>query len=373
MQTGTKLYKTLKQRIKDKHVKTLLKLAREVNFVFNYVNNLSYEHTRRKGQFLSAFDIAHYTKGCTDNDFGDDKIHLHSQTVQAIAEEYVLRRKQFRKSKLNWRVSNKESSKYSLGWIPFKASGIKIENGQIRYGGQWFSIWDSYDITKYKNDIKSGSFVEDARGRWYICLVVEVQPQAMVKVEDIKKEKSIGIDLGLKDFATITNGQNHTKVEAAKNYRKLEEKLAKAQRARKPDLVRAIHAKIKNTRKDEHHKLSTQLVRQNQAIFVGDVSSTKLVKTKMAKSVLDAGWSMFRDMLKYKCNHAGIYYLDVDERYTTQICNACGAHTGPKGRAELGIREWGCSCGAIHDRDVNSALNILVRGHAQLAGGIPVL
>ena len=368
-----KSYLTLRQRIKDKHVKTLLKLSKEVNFVFNYVNNLSYEHIRRKGQFLSAFDIATYTKGCTDKDFGEDKIHLHSQTVQAITEEYVLRRRQFRKSKLNWRVSDRSSSRYSLGWIPFKASSIKIENGQIRYGGQWFSIWDSYDITKYKNEVKSGSFVEDSQGRWYICLVVEIQSQHRMKIENVQKDKSIGIDLGLKDFATISNGDIHTKVEAAKNYRKLEEKLAMAQRAKKPDLVRAIHAKIKNTRKDEHHKLSTQLIRENHAIFVGDVSSSKLAKTNMAKSVLDAGWSMFRDMLKYKCNHAGIYYVDIDEKYTTQICSSCGARTGPTGRADLRIREWVCSCGASHDRDINSALNILVRGHAHLAGGIPVL
>jgi len=215
--------------------------------------------------------------------------------------------------------------------------------------------------------------VEDSRGRWYICLVVEVQSQHRMKVKNVQKDKSIGIDLGLKDFATISNGDIHTKVEAAKNYRKLEENLAKAQRAKKPDRVRAIHAKIKNTRKDEHHKLSRILVNQNQAIFVGNVSSSKLAKTKMAKSVLDAGWSMFRDMLRYKCNHAGIYYLDIDERYTTQICSSCDALTGPKGLADLRIREWSCPCGAIHDRDINSAINILVRGHAHFAGGIPSL
>ena len=369
-----KTYKTLKQRIKDKHIKALLILARETNFVFNYVNNLSYEHNRRTGKFFSAFDIANYTKGCAGKDLGEDKLKLHSQTIQAISEEYVLRRKQFKKVKLNWRVSNKESSKYSLGWIPFKSSGITIEHGQIKYAGKWLSIWDSYKVENYKDKIKSGCFVEDSRGRWYLSLVVELEAKELSKVESLSKDKTIGIDLGLKDFATITNGTTHSKIEAKRNYRKLESKLAMAQRANKPGLVRSIHAKIKNTRKDEHHKLSSSLVKANQAIFVGDVSSSKLVKTNLAKSVLDAGWSTFRDMLKYKCNIAGIYYKEVDEKYSTQTCSCCGSrHDSPKGRAELGIREWRCACGTLHDRDINAAINILVRGHTHLAGGILAL
>ena len=368
-----KSYKTLKQRIKDKHIPYLLTLSREVNFVFNFVNNLSYEHTRRKGKFLSAFDITTYTKGCTSKDLGEDKLKLHSQTIQAISEEYVLRRKQFRKSRLNWRVSDKNKSRYSLGWIPFKSSGIQIEHGQIKYAGKWFSLFKSYNLDEYK--IKSGCFVEDTRGRWYVSLVVEVEAQIKPALELIDKDKTVGIDLGLKDFATITNGTVHSKAEIKQNYRHHEQKLSIAQRANKKDRVKAIHAKIKNKRKDELHKLSSKLVQNNQAIFVGDVSSSKLAKTKLAKSVLDAGWSIFRNMLEYKCKHADIYYDKIDEKYTTQDCSHCGSrHSSPKGRADLGIREWRCSeCNTLHDRDINAAINILVRGHAHLAGGIPAL
>ena len=91
----------------------------------------------------------------------------------------------------------------------------------------------------------------------------------------------------------------------------------------------------------------------------------------MNKSAYDAGFSMVRTMLEYKCNIAGIYYLNIDESYTTQTCSCCGARNGPKGSAGLGIREWTCACGTTHDRDINAAINILVRGHAHLAGGIP--
>jgi putative transposase len=96
----------------------------------------------------------------------------------------------------------------------------------------------------------------------------------------------------------------------------------------------------------------------------------------MAKSTLDAGWSMLKTMLEYKSHQAGIVFEEVNESYTTQTCSCCGviSASSPKGRAGLGIREWTCGdCGSVHDRDINAARNILARGHARLAAGIPVL
>ena len=149
-----------------------------------------------------------------------------------------------------------------------------------------------------------------------------------------------------------------------------------AQRAGKKNRARAIHAKIKNQRKDELHQFSSALVKHNAAIFVGDVASAKLVKTKMAKSTLDAGWAMLKTMLEYKSHQAGVVFEVVGESYSTQTCSCCGVipASSPKGRAGLGIREWTCSeCGTAHDRDTNAAKNILAAGHRRLAAGIPVL
>jgi IS605 OrfB family transposase len=156
-------------------------------------------------------------------------------------------------------------------------------------------------------------------------------------------------------------------------YRDLEPKLACAQRARKRSRTRAIHAKIANRRKDFLHKLSTRLVKGYGAIFVGNVNASALAKTGQAKSVLDAGWSTFRTMLRYKCDDAGVWFEEVNEAFFTQTCSECKSRTGPKGREGLGIREWQCSvCGAIHDRDDNSAHNTLAAGHRRLAEGILV-
>ena len=110
---------------------------------------------------------------------------------------------------------------------------------------------------------------------------------------------------------------------------------------------------------------------------MGNVNAARLAKTSMAKSVLDAGWSSFRNMLRYKAMRHGAWFEEVNESFSSQLCSACGClpASRPKGIAELGIRQWVCSdCGAEHDRDVNSALNLLARsGHRAPVVGIPVL
>ncbi|QQN87824.1 MULTISPECIES: RNA-guided endonuclease TnpB family protein [Acinetobacter] len=351
--------KTLKLRIKDKHCKALDQLASEVNFVWNYVNDLSFKHLKRTGDFFSAFDMTQYTKGTSK------LCGLHSQTVQGITEEYVDKRRQHKKAKLKWRVSNKKSARRSLGWIPFKKVAIKYADGYVQYGKQKFKLWDSYGISKYS--VRTGSFVEDSRGRWYVCLVVDSPKQ-----DKPTATKAIGIDLGLKDVATCSDG---TVISNPKFYRNYEQKLGIAQRARNKKRVRALHAKIANCRKDHLHKASTLLVKENALIVVGDLSASKLVKTKMAKSVLDTGFSALKTMLKYKCENAGVLFEEVSEKFTTQICSCCGEITSssPKGRTDLRIRVWECECGSINHRDLNSAKNILALGHERLAVGIRLL
>ena len=352
--------KTLRLRIKDKHARVLSAMAREVNQVWNFCNETSRRAIRERHQWLSGYDLQKLTNGYSKC----DGIHIGSPTVQQVCEDYAKARKQFKKAKLRWRVSNPQSSKYSLGWIPFKARALQYKAGQIAFAGQKFSLWDSYGLADY--ELRAGSFSEDSRGRWYLNVVVKVQAKGS------SATASVGIDLGLKEVAVASNGQ---RIEG-RFYRKLEADLGIAQRAHKKRRVKAIHAKIANQRKDALHKFSTALVRENAAIFVGDVASSKLVKTKMAKSTLDAGWASLRAMLEYKSHQAGIVFEVVNESYTTQTCSCCGAipASSPKGRAGLGIREWVCSdCGAVHDRDVNAAKNILAAGHRRLAEGIPVL
>lgn len=347
--------RVLRLRIKDKHVPLLRKLATEVNLVWNYANEMSQRILRREGRFVSGADLHQLTRGATK-----EGLSLHSQTVQAVNEEYVTRRRQFKKARLRWRVSDPRRSNYSLGWIPFKKSAIAYRNGQVVFAGTPLCLWDSYGLADYALGL--GTLSEDARGRWYLNVTVEVkkQPRELATL----KTDALGYDLGLKEFLTDSDGN---KVEAQRFYRDLEPRIAIAQRAGKKNRVRALHAKVANRRKDTLHKLSTEAVRTRTALFVGNVNAAALAQTPMAKSVLDAGWSVFRTMLQYKCDDAGVWFAVVNEAFSTQDCHVCGTRAGPNGRDELGVREWACPCcGTVHERDTNAARNIRGRGLAQM-------
>lgn len=157
------------------------------------------------------------------------------------------------------------------------------KNGQVRYRGHFFTVWDSYGLSQYH--FRSGSFSEDARGRWYFNVTVSVP------VQSNGATSAFGIDLGLKDYATCSDG---LKLEASQFYRNAEKQLATAQRAGNKKHIKTIHAKIKNRRKDYIHKFSSKIMQSQGMMVVGDASSSKLAKTTMAKSVLDAGWSMLK-------------------------------------------------------------------------------
>ena len=148
---------TLKLRVKDKHAKVLGAMAREVNQVWNYCNEISHKAIRERSQWLTGFDLQSLTAGYVKC----DGVTVSSTTVKAVCEEYANRRRQFKKARLQWRVSNPHSSKRSLGWVPFKKGAAVVRGGQVRFAGVHFSLWDSYGLSNY--ELRSGSFNEDSR------------------------------------------------------------------------------------------------------------------------------------------------------------------------------------------------------------------
>lgn len=121
--------------------------------------------------------------------------------------------------------------------------------------------------------------------------------------------------------------------------------------------VARAHAAVADARKEFHHQLSTQLIRENQAVAVEDLAVSGLVRTRLAKSVHDAGWSQFVDLLEYKAKRYGRAFVKVGRfEPTSQVCSACGHRDGPK---PLHVREWTCpACNTVHDRDHNAAINV---------------
>ena len=338
----------------------LNKQARAVNFVWNFCNDRQKDALRFGRRWHTGFDLNKLTTGSSK------ELGLHSGTVNAVCEQYASSRSQKNRPYLRYR------GKKSLGWEPVKGRELKREGNAFRFAGNTFRVFNSRALPEGK--IKDGTnFSRDSRGNWFLNIVIEVDVVAQLR----PPVRGVGIDLGLKDFATLSTGEQ---IEAQRIYRGAEQALAVAQRARKKNRVKAIHAQIANRRNDFHHKLSTRIVREFDYIAVGNVNSASLAKTSMAKSVLDAGWSSFRNQLAYKALKHGAWFEEVNERYTTQTCSDCGSlpDSRPKGIAGLGIRNWICSgCGGVHDRDVNAAKNILNKfgsraGHGTPAVGIPV-
>ena len=340
--------KTIKIRIKDANKKAILKkMAGTCNVVWNYCNRTAYEAMRNQSKWLTGFDLQKLTAGYSK------EAGINSSTIAEICAEHGLRRSKNKKIKLRWR------SKKSLGWIPFKKNRVQFKDGKVIYYGQEFKLFQPERIPAVGTH-GAGEFCQDARGRWYLCISVKYE------MPHIPAQGEVGIDLGLKTLATLSNG---IKVKNGRYFRMMETKLANAQRGKRKRLVKTIHAKIKNKRLDDLHKASTQIVLQNKLIVVGKLSVKKLIKTKMAKSIHDAAPSMFKTMLEYKASALQRVYVEVNETNTTRTCSSCGVipDSSPKGLKGLSVREWVCSeCGAIHDRDINAALNILRLGHQSL-------
>jgi IS605 OrfB family transposase len=347
---------TYRYRVRDKHIPRLNAQGAAANFVWNYLNEVQTKAAKAGRKWLSYHDLARLTAGSTK-----EGLDLHSQTVQQICRQYDESRRQHRKPWLKWRKS--KGSGRSLGWVPFNQQAVQFRDGAFTFRGETYEVFLHRPLPEHAK-IGCGSFCEDSRGHWYINIPVEV-PEATQATNT-----KVGIDLGTKTLATLSCG---SKIAMPAFYRATEAKLAVSQRARKSKRAKAIHAKIKNRRKDFLHKQSSQLVKQYGLIVVGNVSPSKLAQTNMAKSVLDAGWSGFRDMLSWKSRlRGGGMLLEVSEHLTTQTCSECGClpPSRPRGIAGLRIREWTCDdCGAVHDRDINAARNILRVGLHTLVEG----
>jgi putative transposase len=218
------------------------------------------------------------------------------------------------------------------------------------------------------SDPSSVAIIRDAAGRYFASFVVQTTDEALPPVES-----EVGIDLGLTHFAVLSDG---TKVaaptflrRAARKLKRLQQALSRKQRGsqnRKKAVVKVAraHARVVDTRRDWQHKLSTAIIRDNQAVYVEDLCVVGLGRTRLAKSVHDAGWAGFTGMLEYKAARYGRTFARVDRFFpSTRMCSQCGRINE---KMPLNVRAWDCPCGSHHDRDVNAAKNIKAAGQADL-------
>jgi putative transposase len=220
----------------------------------------------------------------------------------------------------------------------------------------------------------SVTVIRDPAGRYFASFVVDTDP-----VEDASRfpvpasDAEAGIDLGLTSFAVLSDG---TVIRSPKFLRRAERKLRRLHKslARKQPgssnrdkarvAVARAHARVADSRRNFHHKTSTRIIRDNQAVYAEDLCVAGLGRTRLAKSVHDAGWSAFVNMLDYKARRHGRYFGKIGRWVpSTGPCSACDVNTGPK---PLNVRQWTCTaCVAVHDRDRNAAKNILALGRRE--------
>ncbi|HYB88518.1 MAG TPA: RNA-guided endonuclease TnpB family protein [Streptosporangiaceae bacterium] len=214
----------------------------------------------------------------------------------------------------------------------------------------------------------SVTVIREPDGRYYASFVVE---RAATPLPPCGRE--VGVDLGLSRLAVTSDGEI---ISSPRFLRARERKLAHAQRAlsRKAQgsanrikarrRVAAVHRKVHDTRLDHAHKIALGLVRDNQAVYAEDLAVSGLARTRLARSIYDAGWAQLLRLIGEKAEQYGRTFHQIDRfTPTSQTCYACGAKDGPK---PLQVRSWQCrACGVMHDRDVNAARNVLAAGRAE--------
>jgi putative transposase len=250
---------------------------------------------------------------------------------------------------------------------------VKVIDGRVyvpKIG--WIKIRQSREID---GQTKSATFACEPDGHWYVSIVAEFD-MPDTPLPEPKPEQTVGVDLGLKEFAVTSDGE---RTASPKFYRKAERKLRRAQRVKsrrqkgskrcqKARLkVAKIHQKIARQRNDFIHKFTTELVRRHDAVCIEDLSLKGLVRTKLAKSVSDAGLGAVRRQLTYKCEWNRTHLAVISRWFpSSKMCHACGQNND---NLTLADRQWTCVCGTVLDRDLNAAINIRDEGLRILAEG----
>ena len=227
---------------------------------------------------------------------------------------------------------------------------------------------------KITGKIKSITLSRETTGKYYASILVDDGVARPKPITDLDAAKIVGVDMGLTDLAITSNGQKTGNPRFLKNaywnLRKKQKALSRCNkgskgRAKARLLLAKAHERVANTRNDFQHKFSRQLIDENQAVIVETLKVKNMIKNRrLAKAISDAGWSSLITKMEYKARQEGKHLVKIDQWFpSSKTCSCCGLK---QAEMPLKIRSWVCSCGAMHDRDINAAGNIRQKGILKL-------
>jgi putative transposase len=337
------IVRTLKLRLTKSQESTLNQWLWHLTGVWNWAVK-KIENDAHDKIYHSSFDFNNLVVGHSK------RMEIPTHTIQGILNQACISWQRCFK-KLSGKPKLK-GQRNKLNSIPFSEPIMSPKDDRVSIPGIGKTRFHKQELPEAK--IKRGRILKKSSG-WYLCLWFDCEYKFPIEATD----KVVGIDPGFKTLLTLSDG---TKIENPRELHKGAERLAQAQRGSRKHLSARLQERQANRRRDRNHKISRKLVEDYKTICYSDDSFKTLAK-RFGKSVMEAGLSQLISMLAYKCRTGGRELVPVASFNTTKTCSVCGALTGPTGLDGLEVRQWTCTaCGAVLDRDVNAAQNVLFAG-----------
>lgn len=373
-----KIFKSYKYRIyPDKEQCTLIqKTFGCCRFVYNNVLSYRNDVFRNQKNYIGKFECTKYMVDILKSEFEwlreVDKYSLQN----SIFDMDIAYQKFFKKQGgfPKFKSKHERNRSYTTNCCYPKHT---VPNIEVSFERKRIKLpklkWIKAKISRtFGGRIKSVTVSQTASGKYFVSILAEEE-----QIELPKSEKSVGIDLGIKDLVITSDGKKSDNLKLIKKYedklsreqRKLSHKKRGSKNREKQRIkVAKIHEKIANARNDYLHKISRKLINENQVIVSEDLSVSNMVKNhNLAKAISDCGWGELTRQLQYKAEWYGRTYIKIGRFIpSSQMCHVCCYQN--KETKDLSVRKWICpQCGAEHDRDINAAINILHEGLKQIA------